>query len=350
MSFSDAYFQKMAFKGRTARERNYRRAQREFNQYFENALTRAECSINGIPTQAVFQDQSQSNNKDLSDDKYMVVPNDVKVGVGSYVHWSDADWLVFTEENKTIPTHQQLKLKHVNRRLKWLVDKGKKKICNDGEGWGAYVQNQTLYTLGVSFSGSHLPLANAKMSVFIQDNPETRNVKIGTRLFIAGQVYKVEFSDYVSRIGLVNWLLGEDTRNEDTDNFELGVADYYEVSKASEEHKDKSSEEHTPKTPETTPGDDSPKVEWNIEGEHRMRLGRSYVVSVKNSDDTQPEVTEWIVDTSEATPFYVLEHDAHTLTVRVKDNFKLVGTQTSIAAKVNGEVKNLAVKIIKKFG
>lgn len=348
MSFSDVFYTKMALKGGTARARNYRRAEREFNQYFENTLTRSDCLIDGRPAQAVFQDHSQSNNKDLSDDKYMVLPNGIEIGVGSYVKWSETDWLVFTSEYKTIPTHQQLKLKHVNRKIKWLIDKDKKLICNKGQGWNAYVQNQTLYTLGVSFAGNHLPLANAKMSVFIQDNEETRAVKIGTRLLIAGQVYKVEFADYVSRPGLVNWLLGEDTRNSETDNFELGVADYYQGTSVA---KNESASNDSPlNPPESSSDNEELKVDWNIEGDTRMRLGRSYVLTAQDSTGSPVEVTEWIVDQADESPLYILEHGKNIITVRVKDNYSLVGQLTTVAAKSNGEIKNITIKIIKKFG
>lgn len=107
-SFADSYRRKMNVNGSTRRARAYKQAQRDFDLYFENTLTRSECLIDGKPVQAVFQDQSQSNNKDLSDDKYIVVPNSVEIGVGSYVTWRDTQWLVFTEEYKTIPTHQHI--------------------------------------------------------------------------------------------------------------------------------------------------------------------------------------------------------------------------------------------------
>lgn len=351
MSFSDLYHKKMASVGSTSRERNFNRAKKEFELYFANSLTKAECVIDGVKTEASFQDQSQSNNKDLSDDKYLVVPNGVEVGIGSYVEWDDAEWLVFTGEYKTVPTHQQFKIKHVNRTIKWLVDKKNKTICNGGKGWGAYVQNQTMYTLGVSFSGDHMPLANAKMSVFIKDTPETRAIEVGTRIFIAGQVYKVEFRDYVSRVGLVNWLLDEDTKNPDTDNFELEIADYYDGRKDGSNSSDTGKKEDTPgEGQESSSEDDKPKVEWNIEGEQRARLGRTYAYTVKSSDGTQPNVSEWIVGDIESQPFYVLEKNEHTISIRIKDDFRNVGHIVTIAAKVNGEIKNIAIKIIKKFG
>lgn len=354
-NFASLYRQRMKVLGDSQRERNMIRKTREFEKYFENTLDKEPAQVDGVETELVFQDHSQSNNKDLSDDKYVIAPNSVAIDVGSYIKWRNEEWLVFTEEFKTIPTHQQLKIKHVNRRLKWLVDKEKKTICNNGDGWGAYIQNQTLYTLGVSFSGQHMPLANAKMSVYIKDTPETRAVKVGTRLFIAGQVYKVEFADYVSRVGLVNWLLDEDTKNPEIDNAELEIANYWDADSPSGSHpKDNldasdQKDDHSEST-ETPSEDVQPKVEWNIEGETRARLGRTYVYSVKATDGSEPEVTEWITGDIEGVPFYVKDRNEHSLTIQVKDNYSLVGQTSTIAAKVNGEIKNIAIKIIKKFG
>ncbi|QYH50983.1 hypothetical protein G6O70_00005, partial (plasmid) [Liquorilactobacillus hordei DSM 19519] len=163
---------------------------REFENYFNNALNKENCFIDGRATQAIFQDQSQSNNKDLSDDKYLILPNVITCEVGSYINWRLEEWLVFTEEFKTIPTHQQLKIKHVNQKLKWVTDYDKHSISNNGAGWGAYVQNQTLYTLGVSFTGNHLSLINAKMMLYVKNTDETKKIAIGDRFFISGNVYK----------------------------------------------------------------------------------------------------------------------------------------------------------------
>lgn len=375
MSFSDLFRARMHGLGETSRERNMFRKGQEFERYFENTLDREPAVIDGVETQVVFQDHSQSNNKDLSDDKYVIVPNSVEVGVGSYIEWRTEEWLVFTEEFKTIPTHQQLKIKHVNRRLKWITDRATMSICNDGKGWGAYIQNQTLYTLGVSFSGSHMPLANAKMSVYIKDTPETRAIKVGTRLFITGQVYKVEFSDYVSRVGLINWLLDEDTKNPETDNLELEIADYWthdhpsgaqtakdddatkkddktgEESQDGDKGNDSSEESADPSEGhESSSADVQDKVAWNIEGEAKPRLGRYYVYSVKGEDGSEPTVEEWIVGDIEELPFVVLEKNERSISIQVKNDFRMVGHTATIAAKVNGEIKNIAIKVIKKFG
>lgn len=326
IDYREMYLKKMNRLGNNPRSRMLKHKEKEFNQYFENALNREECTINGKPSELVFQDHSQSNNKDLSDDKYIVAPNNVEISVGSYIGWRSSELLVFTEEIKTIPTHQQLKAKIVNWNLKW-IDRNKK-IVNEGNGYGAYVQNQTLYTLGVSTSGDYLSVVNGKMMMYVQDNIDTRLLKVGSRVFIGRNVYKIMFADTVSRKGLINLLMEEDTITEN-DNRLLGVADYYD-----------SVEEVKPDVPEVQLAE--------IIGEKRARLGSSHTYKISESYI----VSEWIVESIEGNdaPFYVQERDDKSINLRFKDDYRYVSQVVNIIAKLSdGSVATLSVKTINKF-
>ena len=78
-SYLKYYRDKIRRKGSSSYERNYKLKEREFDDYFRNALTKEQCLVDGVSEYMIFQDHSQSNNKDLSDDKYIVCPNSVKV-------------------------------------------------------------------------------------------------------------------------------------------------------------------------------------------------------------------------------------------------------------------------------
>lgn len=344
MGFADTYKARMKAAGGSKYERNYRIKSREFDLYFANSLNREDCLIDGKKQVAIFQDHSQSNNKDLSDDKYLILPNETKCDVGSYLIWRDSEWLVFTEEFKTIATHQQLKIKHVNYNVKWVTDRKSMKISNDGNGWGAYVQNQTLYTLGVSFTGNNVSLVNAKMMMYMQDNEETRSLEIGDRVFIGLNVYKIMSADVVSRVGLINFLLDEDTKNPEIDNYELGIADYW-VNGERNKDQDKPKKPDNPKTED--------KLEWVIEGETRAKLGRTYVYKAfaQKEDGTkeQLKVNEWIIENMDDMPFHLLEKSPESIQIRVIDDRRMVGKVATIMANINGEIKNIAVKVIAKF-
>lgn len=320
----DSLIERMANRGTSQRERMLRNKQRSFERYYNNTLNLHQCLVDGRPEELIFQDHSQSNNKDLSDDKYIVCKNDVKIGIGSYIDWMDSKWLVFTEEAKTIPTHQQLKVKVVNETIKWIKDE---KICNGGKGWGAYVQNQTLYTLGVSRQGNFLDLVNAKMMMYMQDNEETRALKTGDRIFIGYAVYKIMFKDIVSRRGLINYLLEEDTMSS-YDNSELGIADYYKPENANA-IKDN-----------TTVDNEIPEIIGSQQG----RIGRNYEYSVENTT-----VDEWIFDAVGAEFVEILEGNEHKVSIRIKDDRRNVGQTATLFAKHGENVGSLIIRIANKF-
>lgn len=319
MDYREEYLAKMNRIGANRYERTMKNKAREFVNFFESALNKEPCLIDGKPAQAVFQDHSQSNNKDLSDDKYLILPNETVAGIGSYVTWRDSEWLVFTEEDKTIPTHQQLKIKEVNWKIKWV--KPNKEVV----GYGAYVQNQTLYTLGVDYSGELLSVVNGKMMMYMQNNDDTRDIRIGKRVFIGDDVYKILFSDRVSRNGLINFLMEEDTINEN-DNKELGIADYWGSAEVEEV--------------ETTMSE--------IAGNETAKIGSIETYTISTGDS----VSEWVFDTMEGSeqPFYVMERTQTQISLQFKNDFRYVGQTINIIATLDtGDIVSLPVRVIKKF-
>lgn len=324
--YRNLYQKKMDRLGKTKRDRMMKHKEIEFNRYFRDALNRDTCLINGVPAELIFQDHSQSNNKDLSDDKYIVAPNHVDISVGSYIDWRESKLLVFTEEIKTIPSHQQLKAKIVNWQLLWLNAEGK--IVNNGLGYGAYVQNQTLYTLGVSTSGDYISIVNGKMMMYVQDNADTRQLYIGKRVFIGRNVYKIMFADIVSRSGLINLLMEEDTIT-DNDSREHMIADYYGH---------KSDDDPV----------DAPTTIAQVNGETRARLGsvQTYTISDEHT------VSEWIVESIAGNdpPYYIQERDTKSINLRFKDDYRYVSQVVNIIAKLSDDsVVSLSVKTINKF-
>lgn len=325
---------KMNVRGKTAYERRMNQKSRSFQYWFNNALNRADVTVDGVETTVVIQDQSQSNNKDLSDDKYIILENGIDVRVGSIITWRDHYWIVFTDELKTIPTHQQIKVKESNGVIKWMIGD---KISGNGEGHRAYIQNQTLYTLGVSTSGTHAWIANAKMMVYIQDNEEARTIKRGQRIFIGGMVYQVMFKDYVSRKGLIHFLLEEDFINDTVDNIELGVADYY------------------PNIGNLNEGIETPILspkEVVISGADKLKIGSTSTFDAGVYDEsllTDEAITEWVIADTESCAT-VVSQDRKSITIRIEQNFKKVGSTISIIAKSeSGVINSKTVNIISPY-
>ena len=332
MSYSDRFKSRMNIRGNSAFERAMYAKQRQFDEYFNNTLNRELIEIDGVTEYATFQDQNQNNNKDMSDDKYMIVRKESVLKAGSYVKWRDSMWLVFMEENKTIPTHRQVKIKEMNHVIKWMIGD---QICGDGDGYPAYVQNNTLYTLGVATSGQNIWAVNAKFGLYMQDSIEARQVKIGRRIFIGGNVYKILFKDYTARKGIISFLLEEDFVNPDKDNVELEIADYYTAINQEEE-------------PEVS----GASKEVAITGTSTAKIGSLVKYEAKVSQDgkeLQADITDWTIDDTEQVAT-IVEQSPTGITLRIENNFKKVGSVISIIGKTSdGVFGSESVRIISPY-
>ncbi|MBK1611785.1 hypothetical protein [Bacillus cereus] len=335
MSYS-TFRSRMNSKGGTRYERNFNKMSRSFELWFENTLAKEEVEIDGVKQYAVINDQNQNNNKDLSDDKYMVVKNESNLKVGSIMKWRDREWLVFSDEEKSVPTHKQTKIRPSNGRIKWMINGKVSGI--EGNGHPAVIKNNTLYTLGLSTSGHHSWIVNAKMLMYMQDNSETRNIAIGQRVFISGAVYQVMFKEWMSRNGMIQFLLEEDFVDPSRDNVELGVADYYV------DGKEQGGGEETPKPVEKT---------VVITGSEKARIGSTvkYEANVYEDGnlDSEEGITEWTVmdDSAVAT---IVEQSTKGISIRIVSNFQKVGSQITIVGKTaDGVIGSKTVKIISPY-
>jgi hypothetical protein len=311
----------MKYKGLTRRDRYINQRQRSFDRWFESAPNKEDVYIDGGEQEAVFQDINQANDSDLSDYKYMITRSDIDIKVGSYIKWRDQNWMIFSVENETVDSHNQAKIKEANHNVKWLLLDGR--ISGNGEGYNAYVKNQTLYTLGVQMTSSaNSWIVNAKMMMFMQDNAETKEMRIGQRIFIGNEVYKIMFKDGISRQGLINYLLEEDFVNLATDNLELHIANYYG-----------NKEEEPPTEPNIS----------QITGESEINIGQ---MNEYHSDD---DVESWTITDIDHV-IKVIEQTKNVIKVQVLNKYQCVGSQfTIIATMSNGNTGTKAVKVVNDF-
>lgn len=333
MSYSKLFKNRMGVRGNSYADRVLTVKTREFEQYFEDAINRELVTIDGVEQYAIFQDQNQNNNKDLSDDKYIVVKNESNLKTGSYVTWRDKIWMVFTEENKSTKSHKQGKVKASNHYIKWMNNGH---VSGNGQGYPAFIQNQTLYTLGISTSGNHSWIVNAKMMMYLQDNSETRTLKIGQRIFIGGEVFQIMFRDYVSRNGLINFLLEQDFVNKERDDVENEIADFYTAQ----------NEEQTDQEVIGT------SKEVAINGLSNAKIGSLVKYEAKvfsNGTEIQEDITDWtIADTEQVAT--VTEQTPKYIVLRIENNFKKVGSTISIIGKTaSGAIGSKTVNIISPY-
>lgn len=332
MSFS-TFRKRIGVLGSTSIERNTAIKAREFELWFAETLNKSLVDIDGVEQYAVFQDMNQNNNKDLSDDKLIIVEKDSNLRVGSYVHWRDHIWMVFTEEEKTIPTHKQAKVKESNHYIKWMIGN---QVSGNGQGYPAFIQNQTLYTLGVSTSGNHNWIVNAKMMMYMQDNEETRAIKIGQRIFIGGCVYQVMFKDIVSRQGLINYLLEEDFINPNIDNVELEIANYY----------DSIDDGITEQEPEGA------LEEVIIKGYDKARIGSTIKLDAevyKDGSLVEDGISDWTIADVDGVAT-IVEQTPNYIKLEIEKNFKKVGSTISVIGKTtSGTFGSKTVNIISPY-
>lgn len=331
-NFYDQYKRKISIRGKNPYERNMKHKIRTFNSYFNNTLNNEMVILNQdkrIPI--VFQDHSQSNNKDLSDDKYVIAKNENHIDVGDYLYWRDHMWMIFTKEFKTIPTHQQAKVKETNEIIKWIRDG---KIVNNGIGWWAYVKSNTLYTMGVSET-PYIHVPDAKMMMYMQNNDDTRQLKMNERIFVGSNVYKIKFIDDVSREGLISYLLDQDTIHSNYDNVELRVADYYKYfGKGTDFDKD------------TDDGNENPNIDNHIVGKSTLK------VDGNNEYISDIPIKEWSIESIDNTSKYIsiVNSDDNNLKISCANNPRMIGHNFNIIAKdYDDNYYSFNISIIKKY-
>lgn len=330
------YQSKMKAQGSTPTERSLKLKIRDFERYFYNTPDRELATVidrfgNSKDMDMVFQDHSQSNNKQLSDDKYIVARNQDIFNVGDYVRWRGDSWLVFTKEFKTIPSHQQGLIKNNNAYIRWIRNG---EVVNGGRGYPAYVTSQTLYTMGVSQT-TYMNVPDGKMMMYMQNNQDTIDIRQDERVVISGKVFKVKFTDYVSRQGLISYLMDEDRTHEEYDNMELGVADYYKYYNKGTDYPS----ETEPSEPE------NPSDNLVIVGEQKPKVGTIHTYKA-NFD-----VAEWVMDDGHRDSSYRLSSINNDLiTIEYKDDYRYIGEAVNIIARsFDDEYASLPIIINKRF-
>ena len=332
MSVYDSYQNRVRREGLSYRERQFKNKQRSFDLYFERTLNKEEITLNGDRKfDVVLQDHSPTDNNGLSDDKYVIAENKDHFGVGDYIMWRDQHWIVFTKENRTVTDHQQGKVKEANEIIRWIRNG---EIVNEGRGWYAYVESQTLYTMGVAVT-PYMQTVDSKMLMYLRDNKESRDLRMDERIFIGPRVYKIKFTDAVSRQGLISFLLDEDTIGP-YDNIELGVADYYRFY-----GKD---DDITQRPEELDNGDNEIKTE--IIGDTALKISREYTFEL-----SEGEAVAWKLSHADfESPYQEISKSGKSVTIKIKNDNRFVGSILTITAELeDGSYVSLPTSIVVRY-
>lgn len=153
----------------------------------------------------------------IVDDKMILIPWEDDIQVGYTVNWDEKRYIVYIEEQNSIDSHKTSRIRPTNYLLNFIDKSGVERS------YYSIVSNKTLYSDGVRDSEEVVSI-NQKMHVVLPYNEHTRKLERDDRLMLFEDVYRITNIDR-TKVGLMQFILTEDTINTDTDNFDSKVAD-----------------------------------------------------------------------------------------------------------------------------
>ena len=261
------------------------------------------------------------------------------IGVGSYVYMADEDgewkwWLITAIDER--PQFRQYIILEVNWTLRWVVD-------NQIHSCLAVQRYQNSYSSGVQ-TGSRIAGVDDVTSLWVPTNVSTQTIGYNQRFLISdvGRVpalcYEVSKISDTSPIGLTKFGLAQTTFNEQTDNVDLMIADYW-----------KSGIEPI-----------EPDIETELLGtaaisysgvKPTIKVGGSYKTFTPIFSVEGTTVAQWLVsdengDISGDTN-YIIERDGELLKIKVAANYNLIGKILIIqVVGLDGSTAEVQIEIV----
>ena len=261
------------------------------------------------------------------------------IGVGSYVYMEDEDgewkwWLITAIDER--PQFRQYIILECNWTLKWVVD-------NQIHSCLAVQRYQNSYSSGLN-SGSRITGVDDITAMWVPTNASTQTIGYNQRFLISdvGRVpalcYEVSKISDTSPVGLVKFSLTQTTFNEQTDNVDLMIADYW---KNSVEPVEIDIVQEIAGTATISYSGTKPTI----------KVGGSVKVFTPVFSIEGTTVTQWLVsdengDISGNTN-YTIERDGELLKIKVGLNYNLIGTVLIVqVVGSDGSTAELSVEVI----
>ena len=240
------------------------------------------------------------------------------IGVGSYVYMEDEDgewkwWLITAIDER--PQFRQYIILECNWTLKWVFN-------NQIHSCLAVQRYQSSYSSGIS-EGSRIAGVDDMTAMWAPTNSSTQTIGYNQRFIISdiGRVpalcYEVSKISDTSPVGLVKFSLTQTTFNEQTDNVDLMIADYWKNSIEPFE----------------------PDIEQELSGTATISYsGTKPTIKVGGSEKTftpvfsveGTTVAQWLVSDENGDisgdANYTIERDGENLKIKVGLNYNLIGT------------------------
>ena len=162
------------------------------------------------------------NDKTSLDEKYLEIPNDCNIDVGSYVHSGESWYIVIFEEEKTFHNHKKFVARRCNNLLRTKVDGKIYEIPIS-------ISYMTMYSKGENntkyiseFSSSHNIYVGAN-PITIQFDEEDRVMLARNKPYSITNVNDVEGRRHDYKPGLIKWLCYRTVLLKE-DDIEEGIA------------------------------------------------------------------------------------------------------------------------------
>jgi hypothetical protein len=209
----------------------------DYNIARPNVVTRFSIMVNTIDGKDVYINNSDTLIRGVIDVKrhqtadtemeetVQVYPNQIKCGDYLKFKVNDTDELrdyIITSKIEKKHGYDEGVFKECNHLLKW-VYKGN---LYDTQ---VIISNQTKYTLGISTIVAGITEGDSRYVITLPYNSKTQNIKVGQRFIFNANAWKVTQTDFVSDVGLLSILLGQDSINTEIDDVDNEIANKWEI-------------------------------------------------------------------------------------------------------------------------
>ena len=262
------------------------------------------------------------------------------IAIGSYVYMEDEDgewkwWLLVALDER--PQFRQYHILETNWTLKWVVD-NKIHTCL------AVQRYQNSYSSGLQ-SGSRITGVDDMTAIWVPTNVSTQTIGYNQRFLISdvdrkpALCYEVSKISDTSPVGLIKFSLSQTTFNEETDNVDLMIVDYWAS--------------HIEPIEPDVETELSSTAAITFSGiSATIKVGGSYKTFTPAFSGEGVVVDKWLVsdengDISADTENYIIEHDGEKLKLKVAQNYNLIGTVLIVqVVGSDGSTAEVSVEVI----
>lgn len=312
MNSLDIYKQRLSYLKDSPRERWLKNTQNWINTKLPRSLSYQSVIIDGERRECAITSTQKLKEKNI-----LAMPGE-NIFAGSYVEWANSIWLI-TSVDENSEVYQTGLMVQCNYNLKWINSNGeivsRMVIAIDG----------TKYLTG-EYSQQFVTVGDARMQVTMPKDEETVLIDRDDRFLIDDpdahdiQAFEVTKLNRISSVynghGICVHMLVESPRNDNVDNYELMIANYYDRIKTPEETK--------------------PVVKDNIEltsptGDSLYINSSTQLIStVHIGGEVSDNAVTYSVDCDSSVAEVVVNDGAATL--RIGKNRDIIGTKFTVAA------------------